>query len=118
MIDSHYDEEGTSIELSKMLKLEIIVSGEDEAMVTEMIQKAGVTGYTIIPNVSGYGHDGFHEGRLLFNDMASLIMIMTVAPQSVINSVAKGMKTLFEEKSGVMFVSEVSVARMGYFSLT
>jgi hypothetical protein len=30
--------------------------------------------------------------------------------------VAKGMKTLFEEKSGVMFVSEVSVARMGYFS--
>jgi hypothetical protein len=48
--------------------------------------------------------------------MASLIMIMTVAPQSVINSVAKGMKTLFEEKSGVMFVSEVSVARMGYFS--
>ena len=84
MIDSHYDDGNTGIELSKMLKLEIIVSGEDEAMVTEMIQKAGVTGYTIIPNVSGYGHDGFHEGRLLFNDMASLIMIMTVVTAVII----------------------------------
>ncbi len=115
-MESHYSEEDTVLELNKMLKLEIIVSGEDETIVTEMIQKAGVSGYTVIPNVSGYGHAGYHEGRLLFNDMASQIMIMTVAPQSVINKVAKGMRTLFEEKSGVMFVSEVLVARSGYFS--
>ena len=57
MIDSHYDDGSTGIELSKMLKLEIIVSGEDEAMVTEMIQKAGNTSFIIGPRNLSKGLD-------------------------------------------------------------
>ncbi|NQY80509.1 MAG: DUF190 domain-containing protein [Candidatus Caenarcaniphilales bacterium] len=112
----HYDGESTSIPLNKMLKVEVIVSGENQELVTGMMQDSGVTGYTIINNVSGYGHGGSHEARLLFNDKANLIMIVAVAPESVITNIAKGLKTLLEGQSGVMFVSEVSVARLTYFS--
>ena len=110
-----FDEE---IKLNKMLKIEVIVSGENQEMVTGMMQDAGVTGYTIINNVSGYGHGGSHEARLLFNDKANLIMVMVVAPQDIISNIAQGLKALLEGQSGVMFVSEVSVARLTYFSNT
>ena len=106
----------SGIELNKMLKLEAVVSGEDQEMVTDMMKGSGVTGYTVIPHVSGYGHDGFHEGRMLFNDKSSLVLIMVVAPEEIIKNIAEGMKALFQGKSGVMFISEVSVARFTYFS--
>ena len=106
----------SGIELNKMYKLEVVVSGEDLVTVTEMMKDEGVTGYTVIPHISGYGHYGSKEGRMLFNDMSSLVMIMVVAPEDVIGNIAEGMKALFKGKSGVMFVSEVSVARVTYFS--
>jgi nitrogen regulatory protein PII len=106
----------SGISLHDMKKVEIIVSGEDEATVAKLMEEANVTGYTIVNNVSGKGHQGFHEGRLLFNDIASLVMFIAVAPEHVITTVAVGMKTLFEKRSGVMFVSDVAVARLDHFS--
>ena len=111
-----FDEENTGLKLSKMLKIEVVISGENQEKVTNMMQDSGVTGYTIIPNVSGYGHSGTHEGRLLFNDKSSQVMVMAVAPEDVISNIARGLRTLLEGQSGVMFVSEVSVARITYFS--
>ena len=43
-------------------------------------------------------------------------MVMAVAPEDVISNIARGLRTLLEGQSGVMFVSEVSVARITYFS--
>ena len=116
MDEVYFDDNESNIKLNKMLKIEVVVSGENQEAVTNMMQEAGVSGYTVLANVSGYGHNGLHEGRLLFNDKASLVMIMAVAPELIINNVAKGLKTLLEGQSGVMFVSEVSVARLTYFS--
>ena len=42
-------------------------------------------------------------------------MFLAVAPEEVIATLALGMKTLFQQNSGVMFVSDVDVARMDYF---
>lgn len=103
------------INLKPMKKIEIIVAGEQEQIIGAMLEEAKVTGFTLIRSISGKGHNGFHEGKLLFNDRASLIMFIAVAPEEVITTIALGMKTLFQNNSGVMFVSDVSVARMDYF---
>ena len=103
------------INLEPMKKIEIIVAGEQEQTITSMLEEAKVTGFTLIRSISGKGHNGFHEGKILFNDRASLIMFIAVAPEEVIVTIALGMKTLFQNNSGVMFVSDVSVARMDYF---
>jgi nitrogen regulatory protein PII len=103
------------INLHPMKKIEVIVSGEQEQFISKMMEEAQVTGFTLVRNISGKGHNGFHEGKILFNDKASLVMFIAVAPEEVIATIAMGMKTLFENNSGVMFVSDVSVARIDYF---
>lgn len=103
------------INLHPMKKIEIIVTGEHEQIISSMLEEAAVTGFTLIRNISGKGHHGFHEGKTMFNDKASLVLFIAVAPEEAIASMALGMKTLFQNESGVMFVSDVSVARLDYF---
>lgn len=106
------------INLHPMKKIEIIVEGQHEQIISSMMDEANVTGYTLIRNVSGQGHHGFHEGKIMFNEKSSLVFFMAVASEDVIVTLALGMKTLFQNQSGVMFVSDVSVARLDYFHTT
>lgn len=104
------------IELVKMLKLEIVVTGEFEAMVATLLEDASVSGYTLIRNVSGQGHEHFHEAISGFNEQAGLVMFITVGPPKEILNLVKGLKTLFKKNSGVMFISETFVTRSNYFA--
>lgn len=97
-------------------KIEIVVEGEREPFVGELLSRCGATGYTLIRDVAGLGHHGFHEGRLLFNDRASLVMFIAVAPETAIQAIATGLKPLLEQHSGVMFISDVQVARLEHFT--
>jgi len=110
------DKLSSRISLYPMKKIEIIVSGEQEDMISSMMKNANLSGFTLIRNISGKGHHGFHEGKLLFNDKSTFIMFIVVATEESISAIALGMKTLFEQNAGVMFVSDVSVARLDYFS--
>ena len=113
--NTHQDHDG-KVTLHRMKKIEVIVSGENEGLLSNMMNDANISGFTLLRNVSGKGHNGFHEGKLLFNDKAVLVMFIAVAPEEAIESIAIGMKSLLEKNSGVMFVSDVSVARVDYFS--
>lgn len=113
--NEHLDH-NSKVTLHPMKKIEVIVSGESEGLISNMLNNANISGFTLLRNVSGKGHHGFREGKLLFNDKAVLVMFIAVAPEEAIESIAFGMKSLLEENSGVMFVSDVSVARVDYFS--
>ncbi|STX81192.1 Nitrogen regulatory protein P-II [Legionella busanensis] len=111
-----YEKRESGISLHPMKKIEVIVSGDNEQRIAKMMNEANVPGFTLLRNISGKGHHGFHEGKLLFNDKAALVMFIAVAPEEAIATIALGMKTLFQKNSGVMFVSDVSVARLDYFT--
>jgi hypothetical protein len=64
-----------------MKEIKIVVQGDQLKFVTELLDRTGATGYTIINNVSGKGHHGFHEGHLLFNDTSSQVIVFTVVPE-------------------------------------
>ena len=101
--------------LVSMKRVEIIIGGEDLHLVEHLLVKAHVSGFTIVPNVSGRGHHGLHEGHLLFNDMHTLDMLFTVVPKDRVDPILAGLTTLFERHSGVVFVSDVWVTRKHYF---
>lgn len=111
-----YRDHDSKVILHPMKKIEVIVSGENESLISNMLNEANIPGFTLLRNVSGKGHNGFHEGKLLFNDKAVLVMFIAVAPEEAIANIAMGMKSLLAKSSGVMFVSDVSVARVDYFS--
>ncbi|MAD37513.1 MAG: transcriptional regulator [Tistrella sp.] len=97
-------------------KIEIIVTGETEPFVRRLLDDSGVSGYTLIRDVAGKGHHRFQEGRLLFNDQASLVMLLAVAPENAIRRIAAGLAPLFRKQSGVMFISDVQVVRLEHFT--
>ena len=103
-------------DLSKMAKIEVVVSGSDAAAVREIFRTSGVTGFTSVSGVSGLGHGGYHQGRLLFNDQATLEMLITVVPFEKLDSLLAGLRPLLEDSSGVMFLSDTFVSRPEYFS--
>lgn len=112
MSDTSHSPEHT---LHPLKKIEIIVKGKRERFVQELLDRSGVSGYTIHRNVAGRGASGFHEGHLLFNDEASLVMFFAVSDQSKIQSIISGLSPLFESSSGVMFVSDTQVVRLKKF---
>lgn len=104
--------------LTRMTRIEVVVSGEDTAAVQALFTSAEASGFTTVSNVSGQGHGGYHEGRLLFNDVDTLTLLFTVVPDDRADDLIDAVLALLEERAGVMFVSETAVGRPGYFGRT
>ena len=102
-------------DLTKMIKIEVVVTGTDAPAVRELIQATGATGYTSLSGVSGLGHHGPHQGRLLFNDHDTLTLLITVVPDNHADALVVGLRSLLTGSSGVMFISDTYVSRPDYF---
>ena len=63
--------------LHPMKEIRIVAQGDHLKFITDLLDRTGATGYTIVNNISGKGHHGFHEGHLLFNDTSSQVMVFT-----------------------------------------
>lgn len=98
-----------------MKEIRIVVQGDQLKFVTDLLDRTGATGYTIINNVSGKGHHGFHEGHLLFNDTSSQVIVFTVVPEEKVEPILAGLGPLFNRHSGAMFVTDVAVSRRDRF---
>ncbi|GAA3276985.1 MULTISPECIES: P-II family nitrogen regulator [Dactylosporangium] len=101
--------------LTRMTKIEVVVAGDEAAAVESLFHAAGATGYTAVSGVSGLGHHGHHQGRLLFNQQATLRLLITVLPDEKVDALVTGLRQLLGQTSGVMFVSETHVSRPEYF---
>lgn len=104
-----------ALTLHPMKEIKIVVQGDQLKFVTELLDRTGATGYTIINNVSGKGHHGYHEGHLLFNDTSSQAVVFTVVPEEKVEPILAGLGPLFSRHSGAMFVTDVAVSRRDHF---
>lgn len=101
--------------LHTMTKVEVVVNGADVDAVRTIFEQAGASGFTMLGNVAGFGHGGFHEGRLAFNDRDGLVMLITVVPAERAARMIGRVRTLLANRPGVMFVSDTRVMRPDYF---
>lgn len=106
----------SSLILHPMKEIKIIIEGEHLKFVSDLLDKVKATGYTVISNISGKGHHGFHEGHLMFNDTSSQVMVFTVVPEEKVEPILAGLGPLFNRHSGSMFVSDVAVSRRERFT--
>lgn len=112
MTNSYYGD----LKLHRLKKIEIVVHAEDHLLVEDMLKAAGVGGWTMIRDVAGMGHSGFHQGKSIFNDQSGLVMFVGIAGEKIISEVARGLARLFEKRPGVTFLSDVEVMRSDYFA--
>jgi len=98
-----------------MARIEVVIDGEHVPTVRDLLLEGGATGYTALHGVSGFGHHGQHEGRLLFNDRNSLSLLISVVPLEMAEAVVAGVRRLLDGQHGVVFISETNVSRPEYF---
>lgn len=101
--------------LAQMTRIEVVIGGEDVPLITELLSEVGATGFTVVSNVSGLGHSGYHQGRLLFNDRNALSLITVVLPAERVGPLLDGLRSLLAHRSGVLLVSDTWVSRPEYF---
>ncbi len=99
-----------------MTKIEVVIAGSNAHAVRELIRTAGATGYTSVSGVSGFGHHGLHQGRLLFNDQAPLELLLTVVTPENADPLITALRRLLDTTAGVMFVTDTHVSRPDYFT--
>lgn len=104
-----------NLKFSPIKKLEIILEGEYQAFATDLLDRIGVKGYTIINNLSGKGQHGFHDGHLMFNEDDLLIMIIAAVPEDLVKPILQGFAPFYNEHSGVVFISDIQVTRLVKF---
>jgi nitrogen regulatory protein PII len=101
--------------LTKMTRIEIVVSAREAPAIRDLITSAGATGYTAVSGVSGIGHHGQHSGALLFNEYDTLTMLITVLPPDKAGDLIDAVREMLHSSSGVMFVADTYVSRPEYF---
>jgi len=104
-----------NLNFNPLKKLEIILGGEHQRLATDVLDRAGVKGYTIINNLSGRGSHGFHEGHLMFNEDDVLIMIIAAVPEDLVGPIIEGLSPFYNVHSGVVFISDIQVTRLVKF---
>lgn len=108
--------ESDRLQFHGMRKLEVVVHAEDIRLVEKILETAGVAGWTMLRDVAGMGHGGFHQGRTIFNDQTGLVMFVGVGPHEPISEAARKLGELFRSHAGVLFLSDVQVIRSDYFA--
>lgn len=101
--------------LTPMVKIEIVVDDSDAAAMERLLESQGATGWSAVPGLSGFGHHGRRQGRMLFNDKGGQTLLMTVVPSPLVEPLVAGIQELLAARPGVMFVSEAYVSRPHYF---
>ncbi len=104
-----------SLNLSPLKKLEIILEGIHKEFATDLLDRAGLKGYTIVGNLSGKGSHGMYEGHVMFNEDDALIMIIAAVGEELVAPILEGFAPFFEQHTGVVFVSDIQVSRLVKF---
>jgi nitrogen regulatory protein PII len=103
---------------SAMKKLEIVVQGEQQEFVLDLLERAGVSGWTVLHNLSGKGSHGAHDAHLMFNEDDVLVMIITAVPTDIADAILEGLTPFFNRHMGVVFSTDIQVSRLAKFKPT
>ncbi len=96
-------------------RIEIIVEAPALHRLTDRLDKAGVTGYTIIPALAGRGRGGSWSGEGLAGDAGRLVMVISIVDAARADAVVEGVYGVLARQVGILTVSDVQVIRADHF---
>lgn len=106
----------STLNLHVLKKIEIVLEGAHRDFATDLLDRAGVKGYTILGNVSGKGSHGTYSSHLMFNEDHVLVMVVVAVPEELVSPILEGFTPFFDRHPGVMFVSDIQVSRLVKFT--
>ena len=102
------------MQLYRKKKIEIVVEAACAPAIIAMIEAAGATGYTTIPNVSGKGNRGVRDDAHV-SDVFSNVLIIVIAAEEIAHRIVDESQPLLQNYAGIVAVSDVEVVRDDHF---
>lgn len=96
-------------------RIEIILEAPALHRLTDRLDKAGVTGYTILPVLAGRGSEGTWSAEGLAGDAGRLVMVISIVDASKADDVLERVYSVLARQIGIVSVADVQVIRADHF---
>lgn len=97
------------------LRIEYVIEAPIVKRLTDSLDEAGVTGYTVLPALSGKGIDGpwSRDGQII--DAGRMMVVLCIVDPSMKETILQLTKPIIERQIGIVCLSEVEVLRNEHF---
>ncbi len=92
--------------MKPMKKVEVVIDSIYLSRVLEVLEKAGVSGYTVIRDALGKGERGMMAGDEL-TDVFKNSYVFTVCSEEIAQKIAESLRPLLKKVGGVCLISDV-----------
>lgn len=102
------------METHRRKKVEIVIESVRAQDALDWITSYGVTGHTLIPHVTGAGHQGRQAG----DDLTRLfenVLIIAITREEIARRILEDSVQMFENYTAIVYLSDVEVARGEHF---
>lgn len=100
--------------LYRKKKVEIVVEVARARRLLQAIEDVGAKGYTVIPHISGAGHQGERGAGDVLGVFGN-VLIIVIATEAVALQVVERCQQLLENYAGIVYLSDVDVVRDAHF---
>ena len=96
-------------------RLEIIVEAPALHRVLEALDKADVSGYTVLPALEGRGNHGGWNRDDSFNNATNMVCVVCITSEHRAEAVVEAVYAIVKRQIGVLSMSDVTVVRPEHF---
>lgn len=96
-------------------RIEIIIEAPLSRRVTEQLDRAGVTGYSIIPLIGGKGLSGSWSSEGQIGRASGMVAIICITDPALADGVLEQIFQIVNRQMGVVSMSDVAVIRPEHF---
>jgi PII-like signaling protein len=96
-------------------RIDIMVEGPILSRVLALLDKQGVTGYSVLPVLAGRGKDGVWHRDGAIGRAGAMMLVFCILDESRVDQVLEPLFQLIQRQIGIVTVSDVQVIRPEHF---
>ncbi len=103
------------MQLHQKKRVEIVIERPLLRRLETILSSLPATGYTVLPVLSGQGHEGAWESAGAVGDAGQMVTAVCIVDPATLDAVLTAVFPLVERQIGILSVSDVSVVRSEHF---
>ncbi|HSN83291.1 MAG TPA: DUF190 domain-containing protein [Polyangiales bacterium] len=96
-------------------RLELIVERMALTRAGNILEAAGLTGYTVLPAMAGFGNDSHWQSAGDLSETQEMVVVIAIGDDEKIERALEDLSRLLSRHVGVLSVGDVQVMRPGRF---
>ena len=101
--------------MHEKIRLELIIERMALKRVCRILETAGVSGYTVLPALSGYGRGNRWQRDRDLSASQDMVVIVSISEEATIRNVLMELHELLDQHIGILNISRVEVLRPDRF---